>query len=296
MADVSCNLCNKNDYTILFGPGVAQINQIVQCNHCGLMYANPRLQDVDQDLVKNFDPAWTLEHSNQRFDKESLQVRDYRKTRDFLDKTFPARGRLIEVGSGFGQLLNFFKQDGWEVMGIEPLKGGCIYSESQFGIKAIPKTVEEAALDGNSVDVALMMHVIEHVPDPSGTVREIYRVLKPGGYFIMETPRYDTLMFRLLGKRERSLSCSGHIYFFTTDTLKRMATSAGFEVHRIDYVGRSLTLDRLVWNVGVISKSDSVKRALNWLSNKLRLNKIWLKLNVRDMQRVYLRKPAQREA
>jgi hypothetical protein len=71
-----------------------------------------------------------------------------------------------------------------------------------------------------------------------------------------------------------------------------MATNAGFMVQKNDYVGRSLTLERLVWNVGVISKSDSVKQALKWISTKLRFKKIWLKLNMRDMQRMYLRKPA----
>jgi SAM-dependent methyltransferase len=292
MIDVSCNLCRKNDYTVLFGPGVAQSNQIVKCNHCGLMYANPRESDADQDKFKEYDPNWTLQHSDQRFDKESLQIRDYRKTRDFLRKIFPYRGKLIEIGSGFGYLLNFLKQDGWDVMGLEPLKGCCQFSESEFGIKAIPKIIEEAALDENSVDVVLMMHVIEHVPDPFGTFKEVYRVLRPGGYFILETPRYDTLMFKLLGKRERSLSCDGHIYFFTSDTLKNMATNAGFKVQINDYVGRSLTLERLVWNIGVISKSDSVKQALKWISTKLRFKKIWLKLNMRDMQRMYLRKQA----
>lgn len=291
MTDVSCNLCKKNEYTILFGPGIAQISQIVKCNHCGLMYANPRALAVDQDRVKKYDPTWTLQHSEQRFDKESLQVRDYQKTRGFLRKLFPNRGKLIEIGSGFGHLLNFFKQDGWDVMGIEPLRGGCQFSESEFGIKAIPKTIEEAALDENSVDVVIMMHVIEHVPDPLGTFKEVYRILKPGGYFILETPRYDTLMFRLLGKRERSLSCDGHIYFFTTDTFKKMATKAEFQVQKVDYVGRSLTLERLIWNVGVISKNDSVKKALKWISNKLRFNKIWVKINLRDMQRMYLKKP-----
>lgn len=256
------------------------------------MYANPRAQEVDQDKFKTYDPNWTLQHSEQRFDKESLQIRDYRKTREFLKKSFPGRGKLIELGSGFGYLLNSFKQDGWDVMGIEPLRGCCQFTESEFGIKTIPKTIEEASLDENSVDVVLMMHVIEHVPDPLGTFKEVHRILKPGGYFVLETPRYDTLMFMLLGKRERSLSCDGHIYFFTTDTFRKMAVHAGFQVDKIDYVGRSLTLERLIWNVGVISKNDSVKQALKWVSTKLRFNKIWLKLNLRDMQRMYLKKPA----
>ena len=290
MTDLLCNLCGKNDYSVLYGPGVAQPNQIVKCNHCGLMYANPRARDADEDLVKTYDPEWTLTHSHQRFDKENLQVRDYRKTQEYLRKSFPDRGKLIEIGSGFGHLLNFFKQDGWDVMGIEPLRGGCQFSESEFGIKAIPKTLEEAALDANSVDVALMIHVIEHVPDPFSTFKEVHRILKPGGLFILETPRYDTLMFKLLGKRERSLSCDGHIYFFTTPTFRKMAASAAFTVLKVDCVGRSLTLDRLIWNVGVISKSDTIKKFLNWISTKLRFNKIWVHLNMRDMQRMYLKK------
>jgi hypothetical protein len=107
----------------------------------------------------------------------------------------------------------------------------------------------------------------------------------------METPRYDTLMFKLLGKRERSLSCDGHIYFFTTSTLEKLATKAGFTVLKTDYVGRSLTLDRVFSVLGVISKSQLIQKILKDVAVKLHLNKISLSLNVRDIQRIYLKKP-----
>lgn len=136
-----------------------------------------------------------------------------------------------------------------------------------------------------------MIHVIEHVSDPYSTLKEVYRILKPGGIFVMETPRYDTLMFKLLGKRERSLSCDGHIYFFTTSTLEKLATKAGFTVLKTDYVGRTLTLDRLFYNLGVISKSQVIKQILKDVAVKLHLNKISLYLNTRDMQHIYLKKP-----
>ena len=47
--------------------------------------------------------------------------------------------------------------------------------------------------------MVVFIHVIEHVPDPLETLRSIYRVLKPGGHLVIETPRYDSLMFKLLG-------------------------------------------------------------------------------------------------
>ena len=87
---------------------------------------------------------------------------------------FPNRGTLLEVGNRLGYLLNFFREEGWE----------------------------EAQLASSSADMMTMIHVIEHVPDPPdpmAALKEVHRVLKPGGSFVMETPRYDTLMFRLLG-------------------------------------------------------------------------------------------------
>jgi 2-polyprenyl-3-methyl-5-hydroxy-6-metoxy-1,4-benzoquinol methylase len=136
-----------------------------------------------------------------------------------------------------------------------------------------------------------MMHVIEHVPDPLGTLKEILRVLRPGGVLVMETPRYDTLMFRLLGRRERSVSCEGHIYFFTSKTLARVSAKAGFRLLRADRVGRSLSLRRLLYNAGVISKSERLQRKLEALAVALQLDRFSLSLNLRDMERVYLEKP-----
>jgi len=55
-------------------------------------------------------------------------------------------------------------------------------------------------------------------------------MLRPGGILVVETPRYDTLTFKLLGHRERSVLCEGHVYFFTTSTLEPIAQKVGFSV------------------------------------------------------------------
>ena len=279
---------------MLFEAGVAQINRVVKCDNCGLMYANPRQRPPDVDLIKTYDAAWVLDHAlttdSWRLEKESRQIRDYRNTRKFLAANFPARGTLVEVGSGLGCLLNFFREDGWNTVGIEPNAGLCLFAQQQFHLTILSGTLFDAALEPASVDVIVMIHVIEHVPDPKSIFHEVYRVLRPGGWFVVETPRYDTLMFRMLGRRERSLSCDGHIYFFTTRTLARMATSNGFRIVRTAYVGRSLTLDRLLFNLGVMSKSSVAQRTLGKISNSMGLNRVGITLNVRDMQRVYLQK------
>ena len=123
------------------------------------------------------------------------------------------------------------------------------------------------------------------------TMRELHRVLCPGGTLVMETPRLDSLAFRLLGRRERSVACEGHLYFFDLATLAGMARQAGFEVLRHDVVGRTLTIDRLLWNVAVIAKSERLKVLAARLSRRLLLTRLRIRLNARDMQRIYLRRP-----
>lgn len=245
--------------------------------------------------MKRDKEGWRLAHTapsgQWRVEKESLQIRDYRSTRRILAMKFPRRGTLIEIGCGMGYLINSFKKDGWEVIGIEPNGGLCEYGRQTLNLTMIQGTLDQAGLAPASVDAAIMMHVIEHVPDPKAAFRSVYEVLKAGGCFVVETPRYDTLMFRLLGRRERSLSCDGHIYFFTTETLASLATAAGFRIVRTEYVGRSLTLDRLLYNIGVISKSSAIERGLKRISQLLRLNRLAITVNVRDMQRIYLEKP-----
>jgi SAM-dependent methyltransferase len=291
---VVCNVCHSDDATILYPAGVAQIQQIVQCNRCGLMYANPR-KTPDCEEMKDYpdDPNWDMSKENpQRFEKEKLQVRDYAETRAELNALYPNRGKIVEIGSSMGFLLDSFRKDGWDVLGIDPDRNGCRYASEKNGIPTRVGTLEEARLPDASFDVVLMMHVIEHVPDPAQLLTEIRRILVPGGRLVMETPRYDTLMYKILGRRERSLGCEGHIYFFTNDSLRRIYEAAGFTLEQHDNVGRSMTLDRLMFNVGVVSRSTGFQKFLNNVSRRLGFNNVTLSLNLRDMQRVRIRKDA----
>jgi SAM-dependent methyltransferase len=289
---VPCNLCGSLSQEVLFRTGEAQPNQIVKCTDCGLMFASPRTRPADIESIRDYDPQFVFEQVNQRdrwrVEKEALQIRDYRSTREFLAREHPQRGTLVEVGSGLGYLLDSFRSDGWSTIGVEPSEGLCRFATSHFGLQSIPATLDRAGLESGTADAVIMMHVIEHVPDPVAVFRDVHRILRPGGSFVVETPRYDTLSFRLLGKRERSLSCEGHIYFFTSGSLAALAEKTGFLVRRRDYVGRSMTLDRFAYNLGVISKSPAIQRNLHRLSSSLSLNRVYLTVNIRDMQRFYL--------
>ncbi len=295
--NVSCNICGADNYTIIFPAGKAQVHQIVECNNCHLMYANPQTNNISgvedhynsltggnspaamEAALKDFTPE-----KHQYLKKQFLQLKDYNKIIDFVDK--PNKGTFLEIGSYAGIFLNEAKKRGWKVLGIEPLSLPAYYSE-KLGVPVIREYFEEAKIDNNSIDAIVATHVIEHVPDPSAFVAKAYQLLTPGGKLILETPTYDSFFFKVLKHRERSVRCGGHIYFFTKDSLSKLAEKEGFKVIKHEKVGRTLTLERLFYNFGVMTGK---KKFFEKAGKKLKLDKFIIRINAKDMQRIYCEK------
>jgi 2-polyprenyl-3-methyl-5-hydroxy-6-metoxy-1,4-benzoquinol methylase len=224
----------------------------------------------------------------QYFQKQHVQLPDNLRALRVLNEWVPKRGKLPEIGSFCGIFLDRIRSSGWEVTGLEPDRGVADYSRAKYGLNIVDGVLPKPSLPDEAFDAVVMLHVIEHMPDPSENLREIRRVLKPGGVVVVETPRFDSLMFKLLGRRERSLSnCNGHIYFFTVASLRQMLEKNGFAVIKVELVGRTLTLDRLFYNLGIISRSNLVKRCLSSVSRALHLDRFSIYINARDMQRIY---------
>jgi SAM-dependent methyltransferase len=82
-----------------------------------------------------------------------------------------------------------------------------------------------------------MLQLIEHVEDPVAIGRAVFRLLRPGGVFVVETPNLGGLDHGWFRGR-----CWGHYHFprhwnlFSTASLRRMLESAGFEIARSEYL------------------------------------------------------------
>ncbi|HXJ56097.1 MAG TPA: class I SAM-dependent methyltransferase [Verrucomicrobiae bacterium] len=292
--EVPCNLCDLSDYSVLFDktPDGLTAHRIVRCNRCGLMYANPQeLVDCEKMLQEQELPALDLQAVNaQYFRKQHVQLPDNLRALKVLDELLPQRGRLLEIGSYLGILLDRIRADGWNTTGLEPERSAATYSRKTYQLNIVEGVLPQPELAPDSFDAVMMLHVIEHMPNPAADLREIRRLLHSGGILVVETPRFDSLMFKLLGRRERSMNnCAGHIYFFSVPTLRKLVEKCGFEVVRTELVGRTLTADRFVYNLGLMTRSRDIQRGLARLSNSLKLDRLQFHANARDMQRIYCR-------
>ncbi len=109
-------------------------------------------------------------------------------TRSVLMKIIPkyCKGRLIDVGAGRGKYRHMLDKYIEEYVAVDNLSSDYQFSgeKDRKGIGYIADVTKLPFAD-DEFDSALCTEVIEHVEDPFFAVREIQRVLKPGGYLIL---------------------------------------------------------------------------------------------------------------
>lgn len=277
-----CNLCKSWDYVVTID---GRYGKIVRCTSCGLMY---RKTMVGRYPIHCY--GGVNHHRQQVADKQVLQLADYAQTLPILERYCGTHGTdrsLLEIGSYHGEFLRLASERGYRVVGVEPnaeLAAHCKEVYPHFTIHT--SFLRDVGFSDHSFDVVCLFHVIEHMNYPLEELMEIHRILKPGGIAVIETPRYDTVWFRVLKERERSV-IPEHFYFFTRSSLSRMVEKAGLSVVRTDNVGRTLTIDRLLGNICKVLNSPGFARVVNGISERLRLNRLKVYINTGDMMRLY---------
>jgi 2-polyprenyl-3-methyl-5-hydroxy-6-metoxy-1,4-benzoquinol methylase len=100
--------------------------------------------------------------------------------------------RLLEMGCGLGHLLGLL-QDDFQCVGIDLID----YSVEQTRLNAPKAQAYQMSADDlsrfedESFSVVVALHLVEHLPDPAHTIREVSRLLKPGGLWLFATPHPD---------------------------------------------------------------------------------------------------------
>lgn len=282
----ACCYCGSSEYTtVVSGPTVP----ILACRGCGLMRQGWIAEDVKRRPIFIQYAGGTERFLRQKQEKEAAHINDFLKIADHLEEFLPEKGRLLEIGCAMGTTLNGFREKGWQVIGVEPDAWTSEIARNRFNLDVISKPFQEAGLAKELFDAVVLLHVIEHLSDPFGALRDIADLIRPGGYLVLETPRYDTPTFRLLRGRERSV-IPDHLHYFTRKSMTAMCTDAGFDVSRIDAVGRTVTLDRLSFYLAKLLRSKGAATAITNLSDLMHLNQMKIYINLHDMMRLYLRK------
>jgi 2-polyprenyl-3-methyl-5-hydroxy-6-metoxy-1,4-benzoquinol methylase len=106
-------------------------------------------------------------------------------------------GKLLDVGSGRGEILVTAKERGWIVEGVEPSESFAEYSKERTGAKIWQNGIEDLDLPSDEFDVIVLAAVLEHLYDPDQVVHKLSRALKKGGLLYLDVPNEKGLYFVL---------------------------------------------------------------------------------------------------
>jgi len=143
---------------------------------------------------------------------------------DFADAgKLPQNGKVLEVGCFDGSFLSLFK--GRQLIGCEPNPMGKIAAE-RYGIEVVPRYFSADDFESSSIELVVMRHLIEHLPNPLEALESCRKIIKPNGMLLIETPNIEhTLRRHVIGNFYHQ-----HLHYFSRESLSLILRRAGFDV------------------------------------------------------------------
>jgi SAM-dependent methyltransferase len=145
---------------------------------------------------------------------------------------FQEPGRVLDFGCGAGEYLLQRRAEGWACAGVEVSEAAIEVARGE-ALDVRTTLSGEAGFPDGSFDYVRANHALEHVIDPAAVLREMHRVLKPGGTLFLGVPTNDGMNARLFGPYWWYLGAPVHPVTFSTRGLVGLVRRIGFWVERV---------------------------------------------------------------
>lgn len=160
-----------------------------------------------------------------------------------------ARGnRWADIGTGSGGILDLLAPASLEAVGVEPHDAMRTLIASR-GHDVVASVDELSSRGGESFNLVTMFHVLEHLHDPIGILRQISRLMNAGSKLIIEVPHAkDALLLRYASPEFRHFTMwSEHLVLHTKTSLEAVIRASGYDVVEMFGVQRYPLANHLYW-------------------------------------------------
>jgi SAM-dependent methyltransferase len=224
MNDVSCIFCQGAPTTLYKEENGYRA---VACSGCGLVFVTPR-PSIDE-MKKLYEGQETKIDLSSHLRDRDLKCIQARKCLGFI-KRHVSKGRLLEVGSAAGYFLLEARKVGFDVQGMDLTRQFVTFCENALGIPAFEGVLRDAPFEERSFDVVYLRNVLSHLAYPLDEFGILNRLLKPGGFVILETGNVAELQ----ASRSLDLELPDHLYHFSERTIAMLLDRTGFDLERVE--------------------------------------------------------------
>ncbi len=196
--EINCPVCQETKTSFVgwrggeaHHDGAGVKTRIVRCSNCTHQYPNPMpfpKEGIDA-LYRDASAYFTGQESEQKKQAGRARLHEF-------ESKLRGKGRFLDVGCGVGEVVSVATEMGWEATGVEPSTEFTRLALERFSLEITNSTLEDAGFPDNSFDAIALSSVIEHLYSPLDTLKEIARVLRPGGLLWLDAPNEDGLYMK----------------------------------------------------------------------------------------------------
>jgi len=206
-----------------------------QCPACGQLLSTCTQAWYDESMQEFDVPEGTLPQGSSWKRHEQRISRMLEQARAQLS-TDPDSIMFLDVGCSSGSVLSVARACGFNTHGVEPAPKAAETAAQIDGVEVFNGFLHDAQYPDNHFDIITLFEVIEHLTDPISLIKEIGRILKPGGLLLIGTGNGGSWTVQALGNKWEYFDIKkhgGHISFFTPQSMALLAEKSGLKLAAI---------------------------------------------------------------
>ncbi len=212
---------------------------IMGCTACGLGVTSP----VATDLARYYGAYWGGRHG---FTAEYCARRRVKLLSSMA--RLPPGSRVLDFGSGDGNFLRRTAREGWVSFGLE---ASFLPENNAPGGYEVYTSIEAVKQRG-PFDAITLWHVLEHLPDPVATLRELESMLTPKGVIVIGVPDAQGVQAQTFGADWMHLDVPRHLYHFGRSSLEELLARASLSPFR--WWNHEFEYDLMGWSQSALAK------------------------------------------
>ena len=236
----SCPLCASPSISYAFTATDHTVSQeqfeVWKCDHCKGLFT----QNVPEEnqIGSYYNSEDYISHSNTREGWMNSLYHNVRNItlngkKSLIEKeTGIAAGTILDVGCGTGAFLNKMNKSGWQVTGVEPDAGARKTAADLYGLNIEP-SANLYNLPEAHYDAITLWHVLEHVHDIHGHLKELARLLKKDGKLFIAVPNYTSADAKQYKEMWAAFDVPRHLYHFSPHSMNVVLNKHGLKIRKM---------------------------------------------------------------
>jgi 2-polyprenyl-3-methyl-5-hydroxy-6-metoxy-1,4-benzoquinol methylase len=237
MMVTTCPVCGHRDFRHLHTckdyTVSGQSFAVVLCQHCGtaLTQNAPGPDQIgpyyqSEDYISHSDTKAGLFNGLYHAARRIM----LRQKRELVQRVVGRKaGNLLDVGCGTGYFLATMQRAGWQATGVEADAGARAYAHQKFGLQVLaPEAL--ATLPEGEYQAVTLWHVMEHLHDLDGYLRQMARVLHPNGALVIAVPNHQSTDAQHYGADWAGWDVPRHLWHFSPKSMEILLAKYEFSL------------------------------------------------------------------